>query len=163
MNIKINRSDDMDCPCGSGKRYVFCCGLFHKGQAIPETAEELMRSRYCAYAMNDLTYIKNTMQGKAALGFSDTVNDNEKDSHQLLGLDVIRHIKDKKNPRHAFVEFRALHQFQGKCSVIQELSEFYRIDGKWFYVDGIIEKCSRNDLCPCHSGKKFKKCHGWFC
>ncbi len=158
-NNQKNESDQ-DCPCGSGKLYPSCCGIFHDGVKYPETAEELMRSRYTAYAMNNLQYIKNTMRGKAAQGFSDQDLEGQKNAHQLLGLNVIRHIQDKKNPNHAFVEFRALHQFKDKYSIIQEYSEFNRIDGRWFYIDGKIEKNSRNDPCPCHSGKKFKKCHG---
>ncbi len=160
MNIKTDRSNDLDCPCGSRKAYGSCCGQFHNGLKFPETAEELMRSRYSAYAINNLIYIKNTMQGKAAQGFSENDFDAQKDSHQLLGLDVLRHVKDKKNPNHAYVEFRALHHYHGKYSVIQELSEFIKTEGKWFYIDGKIEKSSRNDPCPCHSGKKFKNCHG---
>jgi uncharacterized protein YecA (UPF0149 family) len=27
-------------------------------------------------------------------------------------------------------------------------------------TDGEVLKTGRNDLCPCGSGKKFKKCHG---
>ncbi len=156
----LKENDSRVCPCGSGKSYGSCCGIFHHGLKFPQNAEELMRSRYSAYALNNLTYIKNTMQGKAAQGFLEKESDTQQKSHQLLGLEVLRHIKDKKNPNHAFVEFRALHQYQEKCSVIQELSEFLKIDGKWFYVDGKVEKSSRNDPCPCHSGKKFKKCHG---
>lgn len=155
----IKEIDSRDCLCSSGKTYGTCCKLFHQGLKLPQTAEELMRSRYSAYALNNLTYIKNTMQGKAAQGFSDQESDKQQ-SHRLLGLEVMRHFADKKNSSHAFVEFRALHQYQGKCTVIQELSEFFKIDGKWFYVDGKMEKSSRNDSCPCRSGKKFKKCHG---
>ncbi len=157
----LNIAEKAACPCGSGKIYPSCCGSFHEGMKLPQTAEELMRSRYSAYAMGNLSYIKNTMQGKAAQNFSDQDPEENQSSHQLLGLEVIRHFVDKKNPLHAFVEFRALHQFDEKFSIIQELSEFSRVDGKWFYLDGKIQKSSRNDPCPCHSGKKFKKCHGF--
>jgi len=148
------------CPCGSEKSYPTCCGIFHQGLKLPPTAEALMRSRYSAFALNNLSYIKNTMQGKAAQRFSEDDSNENQNRHHLLGLEVIRQIVDKKNPNHAFVEFRALHQFNDTFSVIQELSEFLRQDGKWFYVDGKIQKSSVNDPCPCHSGKKFKKCHG---
>ena len=39
-----------DCPCGSGTAYDGCCGRLHRGAAQALTAEELMRSRYSAYA-----------------------------------------------------------------------------------------------------------------
>ena len=161
MSLHTSTHDrHMACPCGSQTIYSACCGQFHQGLSLPQTAEALMRSRYSAYALNNLSYIKNTMQGKAAQRFSHDDPDDQQMDHQLLGLEVIRHTIDKKNPNHAFVEFRTLHQFHNKFSVIQEFSEFSRIQEKWFYVDGKIQKSSVNDPCPCHSGKKFKKCHG---
>ena len=38
------------CPCGSGEPYSRCCRPFHLRLAEPPTAEQLMRSRYSAYA-----------------------------------------------------------------------------------------------------------------
>ncbi|EDK14660.1 hypothetical protein CGSHiR3021_09145 [Haemophilus influenzae 22.4-21] len=40
-----------NCPCQSGHHYADCCGKFHLRQAFPETAEQLMRSRYTAYVL----------------------------------------------------------------------------------------------------------------
>ena len=34
------------CFCRSGKEYKHCCAPFHLHTAVPETAEQLMRSRY---------------------------------------------------------------------------------------------------------------------
>ena len=34
----------MNCPCSSGQSYETCCGPFIKGEALPDTAEKLMRS-----------------------------------------------------------------------------------------------------------------------
>ena len=39
------------CPCGSGTPYDGCCDRLHRGAAQAGTAEELMRSRYAAYAV----------------------------------------------------------------------------------------------------------------
>lgn len=148
------------CPCGSKKLYQDCCGPFHDGTEIPESAESLMRSRYSAYALKNLDYIMNTMIGRASKDF---VRENAEHSQRFtkwLGLDVLKSVVDSKNPSRAFVEFRALFDVQGKCSVLHELSEFVQVDGRWLYTDGKTQKGSRNDLCPCHSGKKFKRCHG---
>lgn len=38
------------CPCGLGRPYGRCCGRLHRGAASAGTAEELMRSRYAAFA-----------------------------------------------------------------------------------------------------------------
>lgn len=148
------------CPCGSEKSYQDCCGSYHDGMDIPKSAEALMRSRYTAFALKNLDYIIHTMAGKASKGFVRGDAENSQSFTKWLGLDVIKSFEDPQNPDHAWVEFRALFNAQGKVSVMHEFSEFVRVDGRWFYIDGKTEKGSRNDLCPCHSGKKFKKCHG---
>ena len=51
----------MNCPCGTGKAYAKCCQIFHLG-AYPDTAEQLMRSRYSAYALRDAQYLIKTHQ-----------------------------------------------------------------------------------------------------
>lgn len=47
----------MNCLCCSGKSYSDCCKLFHLNKKLPKTAEELMRSRYCAYAIPNGEYL----------------------------------------------------------------------------------------------------------
>lgn len=150
---------DQPCLCGSQQTYAKCCSDFHQEIKSPDTAEQLMRSRYSAYAQNNMHYIENTMMGKALSGFSLDKATRSAAFTQWLGLEVINSYLDKNNPNHAFVEFRALYAHAGKHIVMHELSEFKRVDGKWFYIDGQMQKSSRNDPCPCHSGKKFKKCH----
>ena len=39
------------CPCGTGESYAECCRPLHQQQRLAGTAEELMRSRYSAYAI----------------------------------------------------------------------------------------------------------------
>ncbi|RKZ12974.1 hypothetical protein DRQ53_14025, partial [bacterium] len=51
-----------------------------------------------------------------------------------------------------------------------EKALFQFVKGRWYFVDGAParqepfvrddEKVGRNDLCPCGSGKKYKKCCG---
>ena len=48
------------CPCGSRTPYDACCGRLHRGAALAETPEELMRSRYAAYAVGDVDYVFRT-------------------------------------------------------------------------------------------------------
>ncbi|WP_410106547.1 YchJ family protein, partial [Sutterella wadsworthensis] len=51
------------CPCGSGRRFADCCGLYLSGgsQALgAPTPEALMRSRYSAYACGDDAYVLAT-------------------------------------------------------------------------------------------------------
>lgn len=148
------------CPCGSEQSFQLCCSPFHEGIRFPETAEKLMRSRYSAFAVGNLPYLKETIAGKAALTLDSDNLSQVLNTHQWLGLDIVSSTEDQQNTDHATVEFRALYDNQGKYGLLHERSEFKRINGRWYYVAGVTVKSSRNELCPCHSGKKFKKCHG---
>src|SRR3712207_6007800 len=48
------------CPCGTGLPYAECCGRLHEGMAVAATAEQLMRSRYSAFAVGDPAYLLAT-------------------------------------------------------------------------------------------------------
>jgi SEC-C motif-containing protein len=59
---------DGACPCGGhpapGTAYAACCGRLHDGGQVAETAEALMRSRYCAFAVGDEDYLLRTWHPK---------------------------------------------------------------------------------------------------
>lgn len=48
------------CPCGSHKAYSQCCELFITHSQSPQTAEQLMRSRFTAFYLNKPLYLLNT-------------------------------------------------------------------------------------------------------
>ena len=48
------------CPCGSDEPFGRCCLPLHLGERQAETAEQLMRARYSAYAVDDLDYVWRT-------------------------------------------------------------------------------------------------------
>ena len=53
--------NDMEtCPCGTNKAYSQCCEPLIRGERQAATPEELMRSRYSAYAKTEVDYIINT-------------------------------------------------------------------------------------------------------
>ena len=47
------------CPCG-GADYASCCGRFHRGEALPGDAQTLMRSRYSAYVLGEVEWLRQT-------------------------------------------------------------------------------------------------------
>src|SRR4030065_912312 len=62
------------CPCKSGQAYAVCCGAFIDHDALPATAEQLMRSRYTAYVLAREDYLLHTWHGStrpAQLGLQD--------------------------------------------------------------------------------------------
>jgi len=159
MKNSDNKKSTQHCPCGTGKSYADCCGVFISNQKLPLTPEALMRSRYTAYTRANIDYIIQTMKSPAADNFD--VKDAEEWAKTVnwIGLDVI---KTKYDANQGIVEFRAHYSLDGKKNILHEISEFRFENGKWYYVDGTIpnQKIGRNDPCPCGSNKKYKKCCG---
>lgn len=145
------------CPCCSQKDFLVCCGPFLAENKIPATPEQLMRSRYTAYAMNDFDYIRKTMKSPAADDFNPS-----NDSHLTwLKLDVLSSDSKESKGR---VEYIAYYSYHGELRCLHEKSTFRRDDNQWYYIDGeqletnATLKIGRNFPCICGSGKKFKKC-----
>lgn len=59
-------SPDAQCACGIGKPYGKCCRRYHTAQNSPPLAEELLRSRYSAYAYRLPSYIMKTTHSSLA-------------------------------------------------------------------------------------------------
>ncbi len=118
------------CPCGQAAAYEQCCAVYHQGQPAP-TAEALMRSRYSAYTLNDEAYLRATWDERTCPAERITHDDPT----QWLGLEVKRHHTDGEQ---ATVEFVARYKIGGKAHRLHEISRFVKYDGKWLYVDGIV-------------------------
>lgn len=159
----------IQCPCGSRKEYLNCCGLLIDKKNNATNPEALMRSRYTAYTKAEIDYIKETMRGKPLQNF------NEMEAMQWAkgviwtGLEVLASYLDESDENLGYVEFIASFQEQGKKQAIHELSKFQCIEGQWFYIEGLKPKLTkeikkpaiaRNAACPCGSQKKYKNCHG---
>ncbi|EEW2298111.1 YchJ family metal-binding protein, partial [Escherichia coli O116:H51] len=48
------------CPCGSAVEYSLCCHPYVSGEKVAPDPEHLMRSRYCAFVMQDADYLIKT-------------------------------------------------------------------------------------------------------
>jgi SEC-C motif-containing protein len=129
----------MICPCGSQKIYPDCCGLYILEKNTAPTAEALMRSRYSAYALGNLEYIRDTMLPPAANGFN-LKNAKERAKHiQWTRLEVLKSWQDDKHKDKAYVEFIAYYMSNDMHSNLHEISEFHFVENKWFYVDGEVK------------------------
>lgn len=152
--------DGISCPCGSDKPFAACCEPCLSGSAPPGTAEQLMRSRYTAYALGNLKYVWDTwdpdMRPEPADRPADTV--------AWVGLEILNVRDGGPEDQNGLVEFVARYLDAGVPGSMRERSRFRRLDGRWFYVSGehvgVGPKTGRNDPCPCGSGRKFKKCCG---
>ncbi len=122
------------CPCGLGKSYLACCGLYiEQGQAVPD-AEALMRSRYTAYTQANIPYIQKTMRGSASKGF-------DPDSAQGWASSVVweklKVLDFREQDDKAMVCFKAYYSFGGKQEILSERSLFKRVDGVWYYTGSL--------------------------
>ena len=150
------------CPCGNQQTYQHCCAKYHQGNLAP-SPELLMRSRYAAYALGNMDYIKCTMRGQPLADFNEHAVGAWAQSVEWLGLLVLD--IETVSAKLGYVTFKAHYMAQGVQQTIHERSEFRCYDGQWFYVAGVHnplpeKQPGRNDLCFCGSQKKFKYCHG---
>ncbi|MCK5311747.1 MAG: YchJ family protein [Desulfobacteraceae bacterium] len=150
------------CYCQSDKPYEKCCRPFLSGASLPDTPEQLMRSRFSAFCTEDIKYLISThhpsmRQPNEADALSTTIKQTK-----WLGLKILKAKKSKTDETEAYVEFAAFYH-DGKIGQLHENSRFIKDNNKWYYLDGKIlkpHKCSRNEPCWCGSQKKYKKCHG---
>ncbi|WP_353142423.1 YchJ family protein [Acinetobacter pragensis] len=145
------------CPCGQGE-YAQCCQPMHTAQAKAQSAEQLMRSRYSAFARHEIDYIVQTtaLGQQQALDVS-AISDWSK-SNQWLRLEVVQ-ADENLDKTHAQVEFKA-HYHDGKqAHVHHEVSHFVKQNGAWFFLDPTTGlQTTMKQPCICGSGKKFKQC-----
>ena len=126
----MQKLDEMNCPCCSGKTYENCCEPYHLGKDLPQTPEQLMRSRYTAFTSVLTNYLVETTHSSTQKDndFSD-IEDWAK-SNKWLKLEIA-FAKENK------VRFRAFYQDKNnEIYEHDELSTFTQENGKWFYVDG---------------------------
>ena len=149
------------CPCQSQRAYADCCQPFHAQQKLPATAEELMRSRYSAYTLQNIDYIVQTTvpSQQKLLDTADMLTWSRETDWQ--GLDVLKHIPNI-GKHHAQVEFIAHFQGAGEAQHHHELSAFVKIDGRWYFIDPTVPLPTMKQPCICDSDKKFKACCGQF-
>lgn len=149
------------CPCGSGRGFDDCCGPVLAGGA-PASPEALMRSRYTAFTRADLDYLETTLAPEAKEDYDRGETEAWVKEAKWDGLEIRAAEGDQ-------VEFVARYKMRGKIFAHHELASFRQHEGRWVYVDGVmnprpaqrsVEKVGRNDPCTCGSGKKFKKCCG---
>ncbi|MFI6499740.1 YchJ family protein [Nonomuraea typhae] len=118
------------CPCGLSTPYDECCGRLHRGQAEAVTAEQLMRSRYSAYARGEAAYLLTTWHPRTRPATVDFERGLRWDRLEIVAT-------DGGSPIHTegVVEFRAHFSRAGRTGHMHEVSRFVRDNGAWVYLD----------------------------
>ena len=158
------------CPCKSGKTFGECCGPIIAGTVKAETAEALMRARYSSYVTGDVEFLRTSATAAGQAEFDEKSSRTWSRVAEWHGLEIIRTEAGGPGDANGVVEFRALYTANGEFCNHHEVAQFEKeLDG-WKFSDGELvgetpivreePKVGRNNLCPCGSGKKYKKCCG---
>jgi len=158
------------CICGKGESLESCCGPILEGTNPPQTAEDLMRARYAAYATGNIDFVIQS-HDPATVGEVDRKNTEAwSKNSKWLGLEILETEKGTAGDDEGTVEFLARYKVGNVTVPHRERASFRKIEGKWYFVDGKEinapparhegPRIGRNDPCPCGSGKKYKKCCG---
>ncbi len=160
--------NNQPCPCGSGASFADCCERVIKGERAPETAEELMRARYSAFATGAIAFIVASTHSstRREVDIPYTTEWSQNSTWQGLQILDTKDVDDNKT----LVSFEAKFTQKGEAQTHREKSVFEREEGEWRFVTGDelknptvryeTPRPGRNEPCPCGSSKKYKKCCG---
>lgn len=127
------------CICGKQKPFAKCCDRFLSGKQNAKTPEQLMRSRYSAYALGGYgeyllsTWLPASAKGLTVSGLSEKTADWQR----------LKVISSSQQGDHGGVEFKAWFYkspSSGEMEIMHEVSEFVRIQSRWFYVGIAVSK-----------------------
>ena len=122
------------CPCGSGEGLAACCGRYLSGEAAAPTARALMCSRYTAFAVGDVDYLRATWHPRTRPAVLELDPDQ-----RWLHLTVEAVGGGGPFDPEGTVEFTADYRDGAGRGRLHELSRFVREGGRWFYVDGDLD------------------------
>ncbi|MFT3859943.1 YchJ family protein [Micropruina sp.] len=115
------------CPCG-GSSFGDCCAPFLRREAWPATAEQLMRSRYTAFALGDSEHLLRTWHPRTRPETLRLVN------RDWVGLAITERVDGTCDDQMGIVGFTA-HWVAGHDHGSQsERSAFVRRGGRWVYL-----------------------------
>ena len=120
------------CRCCSGLAYGACCAPLHAGDAQPAGAEQLMRSRFCAFALGDAGYLLQSWHSgtrPARLTLDPAI--------RWTLLEILGSTGGGPFHTEGTVRFRAHYLDRGEAGSMEENSAFAREDGRWVYVSAL--------------------------
>ncbi|MEW5011953.1 MAG: YchJ family protein [Cycloclasticus sp.] len=161
----MNKTQDR-CRCGSSQPFTLCCGPFLSRQDKPNSAEQLMRSRFTAFSLQNFQYLLDTLHPSKRQDDELASLQQSAQNTRWIQLTILQTESGQTGDGEGLVEFTADFEEEGEFYQLRERSQFIFQQQQWYYTEGdnqvspISLKIGRNDACWCHSGKKFKTCHG---
>lgn len=150
----------MYCYCCSNRLFSDCCEPIIKNTSALDP-EQLMRSRFSAYAVKNYAYVLATYAPEQRRSLNLSTLRKSTNNTRWLKLDVLG---SSERDAVGIVEFIATYALDTDYFRIHELSSFIKQDAHWYYTTGVMQNKSgkftpnRNDECPCGSAIKYKKC-----
>ncbi|WP_114325066.1 YchJ family protein [Candidatus Colwellia aromaticivorans] len=166
------------CFCGANCDFSSCCQPYINKEMLVQTAEQLMRSRFSAYALGNAQYIYDTYAKSSQAAQSVENIDDWSKACVWIALKVYPVVNNVNNTTEQFVEFSAFYIINNTLCELREKSRFILEESmsptitentevkeqlslnaplkQWRYIDGDIISHSelanikRNDLCPCN-------------
>lgn len=124
--------DTAPCPCGSNLALAQCCGRYLSRACLAPNAEALLRSRYTAYVLKDLAYLKATWHPEHLPADFEIASQREA---RWLGLSIKHRVT--QDATHEKIEFVARYKIQGRAYRLHEISLFERCGDQWLYRVGV--------------------------
>ncbi|MFM7468322.1 MAG: YchJ family protein [Vampirovibrionales bacterium] len=132
-----------DCPCQSGNPYTSCCEPFHTKRQLPDTPEQLMRSRYSAFALGLVTYIMETTHRQSESYVKATAFWREQlkrycQQTEFLGLNILSAPEVTATSTEGYVHFIATLKLNPiekpeQLTEQEEHSHFRKVSGRWLF------------------------------
>lgn len=119
-----------DCPCSSSLPFSDCCRPLIKGERKAATAEQLMRSRYSAYATVEVDYLIATTHPSTRKYYSRAAIREWAEENTWVRLEIMASAETT-------VTFRAYYiNPDGIPQIHEEHSTFKQEKGMWYFLKG---------------------------
>jgi len=125
----------MNCPCNHLRNYEECCGKIHRSIFNAQTAEELMRSRYSAFVLDKMDYLKLSHANSTVHTFNLKSVSKWTKTVKWVKLEILFSKKGKKKNYSGYVEFKAYYEENTILNHIHGKSRFIKQDQHWVYLD----------------------------
>lgn len=126
-----------NCHCGQSVVFEECCELLLQDKILATSPEQLMRSRYTAYCLQNMDYLLKTTDPQTLHKIDHRGNAAWAKSTKFLGLEILNAMEEGSK---GSVEFRARYQIETQPEQTHhEISKFRKQAGKWYFREGKIK------------------------
>ena len=119
-----------NCYCGADKSFESCCNPFIEGVQFPTSPEELMRSRYTAYVIQNANYLMATTHNSQRKYYSVSEILEWSKSNTWVKLEIVSAEDNRVEFKAYFLDEKLQAQIHHEHSTFQLENEI------WYYFDG---------------------------